>query len=125
MKYILLAMAMLTSISVFSQEKYDLFIIEDKLSRGFTENHNLDRIKQIYYLDSDSNCLIFYNHYLRFDISQDSVKVSFLGVDEGTYKNKVFKTDSQWYILEFIVNERPVYYYFYRRYDFLDKVWID
>ena len=125
MKYILLAMAMLTSISVFSQDRYDLFIIEDKSSRGFTENHNLDRINQIYYLDSESNCLILYNHYLRFDIGQDSVKVSFLGVDEGTYKVEVYKTDNQWYILEFIVNGRPVYYYFYRRYDFLDKVWID
>lgn len=123
MRYILLVIAMLTSIPVLSQDKYDLFLIEDKSSRGFTENHNLDRINHIYYLKKDSNEITLYNDYLRFEILDDSVSIYWLNDSEGIYKSKLTKTDNQWYILEFIINDSPVYYYFYRRYDFLEKAW--
>lgn len=124
MKYILLAFAMLTGISVFSQERYNLFLIGDRGFQGFTGDNSLDRVGQIYYLDVDKNGLCFYNHYLKFEIVNKTFNAKWFDDDEGTYDCElVSKVDGQFYIVRFIVNDKPIYYYFYRRYDFLDKVW--
>lgn len=124
MKYILLAFAMLTGISVFSQERYNLFLIGNRSFTGFTGDNSLNIVDQVYYLDSDSSELCFYNHYLKFQIRNNLLNVKWLDEDEGTYECNVdSKVDGQFYIIRFIVNEQPVYYYLYRRYDFLDKVW--
>ncbi len=124
MKYILLAFAMLIGISVFSQERYNLFLIGDRRFQGFTGDNSLDRVGQLYYLDVDKNGLCFYNHYLKFEIVNKTFNAKWFDDDEGTYDCElVSKVDGQFYIVRFIVNDKPIYYYFYRRYDFLDKVW--
>lgn len=124
MKYILLAFAMLTGISVFSQERYNLFLIGDRSFTGFTGDNSLNIVDQIYYLEEDSNNLCFYNHYLKFEFRNNSLNAKWFDEDEGTYKCEVVsKVRGQFYIIRFIVNEEPVYYYLYRRYDFLDKIW--
>ena len=115
---------MLTGISVFSQERYNLFLIGDRRFQGFTGDNSLDRVGQIYYLDVDKNGLCFYNHYLKFEIVNKTFNAKWFDDDEGTYDCElVSKVDGQFYIVRFIVNDKPIYYYFYRRYDFLDKVW--
>lgn len=123
MKYILLAFAMLTGISVFSQERYNLFLIGDRSFTGFTGDNSLNRVDQIYYLEEDSNDICFYNHYLKFEVRNNSLNAKWFDEDEGTYKCEVTKVSGQFFIIRFIVNDRPIYYYLYRRYDFLDKVW--
>lgn len=124
MKYILLAFAMLTGISVFSQERYNLFLIGNRSFTGFTGDNSLNIVDQVYYLDVDSSELCFYNHYLKFEVRNNLLNVKWFDEDEGTYECNVdSKVDGQFYIIRFIVNEQPVYYYLYRRYDFLDKVW--
>ena len=124
MKYILLALAMLTSISVFSQERYNLFLLKGRSFQEFTGDNTLNRVDQVYYLDVDQNGLCFYNHYLKFEIKNKTLNAKWLDEDEGTYECEIIsKVNGQFYILKFIVNEKPIYYYFYRRFDFLDKVW--
>jgi len=72
----------------------------------------------------DKNGLCFYNHYLKFEIVNKTFNAKWFDDDEGTYDCElVSKVDGQFYIVRFIVNDKPIYYYFYRRYDFLDKVW--
>jgi len=115
---------MLTGISVFSQERYNLFLIGNRSFTGFTGDNSLNIVDQVYYLDADSSELCFYNHYLKFEVRNNLLNVKWLDEDEGTYECNVdSKVDGQFYIIRFIVNEQPVYYYLYRRYDFLDKVW--
>jgi hypothetical protein len=43
--------------------------------------------------------------------------------EEGVYVCEIYKLKGQYYILKFFVGETPVYYFFYRWYDFLDAVW--
>ena len=124
MKYILLAFAMLTGISVFSQERYNLFLIGNKSFTGFTGDNSLNLVEQIYYLEEDGDDFCFHNNYLKFDLRNDLLNVKWFDEDEGTYEcDIVSKVRGQFYIMKFIVNDKPVYYYFYRRYEFLDKIW--
>lgn len=114
---------MLIGIQLFSQDRYDLFLIKNKRSRGFTDDNSLLRINQIYFVKEDSNATTIYNDYLRFDIVNDFVSVYWMGEEEGVYVCEIYKSKGQYYILKFVVRETPVYYFFYRRYDFLDDVW--
>ena len=74
MKYILLAFAMLTGISVFSQERYNLFLIGNRSFTGFTGDNSLNIVDQVYYLDQECIlrasiflmhviCYMFNNYY--------------------------------------------------------------
>ena len=129
MKYILLALAMLINISVFSQDKYNLFILGNRTFTGFTGDHSLKGVDQIYYLEKDSSrivgeiSMVICNEYLRFDVDSGYVTIHWFEDYEGTYKCDVSRVKDQYYIIEFIVNDKPVYYYFFRRYAFLDKIW--
>lgn len=124
MKYILLALAMLTGISVFSQDRYNLFLIGDRTTKSFTDDNSLNIVEQIYYLDEDSSSICFYNHYLKFEIRNNFINAKWFDEDEGTYKCEIVsKVSTQFYVIRFIVNDKPIYYYLYRRYDFLDKIW--
>jgi hypothetical protein len=103
MKYILLALAMLINISVFSQDKYNLFILGNRTFTGFTGDNSLKGVDQIYYLEKDSSwivgetSMVFCNEYLTFSVDSGHVTV-------------------HWY-------DEPIYYYFFRRYAFLEKIW--
>jgi hypothetical protein len=129
MKYILLAIAMLINISVFSQDKYNLFILGNRTFTGFTGDNSLKGVEQIYYLEKDSSwivgetSMIFCNEYLTFAVDRDYVTIHWFEDYEGTYKCEVFRVKNQYYVIKFIVDDKPVYYYFFRRYEFLEKIW--
>jgi hypothetical protein len=114
---------MLIGTQLFSQDRYDLFLIKNKTSGGFTDDNSLLRINQIYFIKEDSNAITIYNHYLRFEIVNDFMSVYWTNEEEGVYVCEIYKLKGQYYILKFFVGETPVYYFFYRRYDFLDAVW--
>jgi hypothetical protein len=114
---------MLIGTQLFSQDRYDLFLIKNKTSGGFTDDNSLLRINQIYFIKEDSNEITIYNHYLRFEIVNDFVSVYWTNEEEGVYVCEIYKLKDQYYILKFFVGETHVYYFFYRRYDFLDAVW--
>jgi hypothetical protein len=129
MKYILLALAMLINISVFSQDKYNLFILGNRTFTGFTGDNSLKGVDQIYYLEKDSSwivgetSMVFCNEYLTFSVDSGHVTVHWFEENEGTYKCDVFRVKNQYYVIKFIVNDEPIYYYFFRRYAFLEKIW--
>ena len=129
MKYILLAFAMLTGISVFSQDKYNLFILGNRTFTGFTGDNYLKGVDQTYYLEKDSSwivgetSMVFCNEYLTFAVDTGYVTIHWFEDYEGTYKCDVFRVKNQYYVIKFIVNTKPVYYYFHRRYEFLEKIW--
>ncbi len=129
MKYILLALAMLINISVLSQDKYNLFILKNRSFTGFTGDNTLNGVDQIYYLEKDSSwivgetSIIFCNEYLTFNVDSGYVTIHWFEDYEGTYKCDVFRSKNQYYIIKFIVEDKPVYYYFFRRYEFLEKIW--
>jgi hypothetical protein len=122
MRTLLITLAIFVSSFIQAQDRYDLFIRHGKGIR-FTEPNDLSRLNQIYYVDSDDSCLVIYNHYLRFETINNKTKVSFLGLDDGTFNTQITKLDGFWYILRFEVNDKFVYYYFYRRFDFLENIW--
>jgi hypothetical protein len=120
---------MLINISVFSQDKYNLFILGNRTLTGFTGDNSLKGVEQVYYLEKDSSwivgetSMVFCNEYLTFAVDSGYVTVHWFEENEGTYKCDVFRVKNQYYIIKFIVNETPVYYYFFRRYPFLEKIW--
>ena len=136
MKNLITSILILVSVLGFSQEKYDLFLDKDRAST-FNQPNSLERACQIYnYEQVDSVSFLIYNDYLRFEFKIDSIsltetenikgncKVSFCGSDDGTYKTTLNKMDRYWYIIKFIQSEEIYhYYYFYRRWDFLEPYW--
>ncbi len=129
MKYILLTLVMLINISVLSQDKYNLFILGNRTFTGFTGDNALKGVDQIYYLEKDNNLvevnseIVFCNEYLRFDVDSGYVTVHWFEEYEGTYKCDIFRLKDQYYIIKFIAGGKTIYYYFFRRYEFLDKIW--
>jgi hypothetical protein len=136
MKNLITSILILISVLGFSQEKYDLLLDKDR-AVTFNQSNSLERACQIYnYEQVDSVSFVIYNDYLRFEFKIDSIslteteniigscKVSFGGFDDGTYKATVNKMDRHWYIIKFIQSEEIChYYYFYRRWDFLEPYW--
>jgi len=127
---------MLVSILGFSQQKFDLLLDQYNATR-FNDVNGLERACQIYSFEKvNSDSFILYNDYLRFEFTQDSInykraeniygkcKVFFQDSHDGTFNCTLNKLDQHWYIIKFIQDEKVLhYYYFYRRWEFLEKYW--
>jgi hypothetical protein len=136
MKNLITSILMLVSILGFSQQKFDL-LLDEKNAVTFNDANGLERACQIYFFEKiDSNSFVLFNDYLRFEFTQDSIsygkaeniygkcKMSFQGIDDGTFNCTLNKSDQHWYILKFIQDNGGMhYYFFYRRWEFLEKYW--
>jgi hypothetical protein len=114
---------LLISTLSYSQEKYELLFKNDDDPSFFREGvaSSLVRSGQIYYIQDSDSLVVIYNDYLEFITFKGKTSISYLGSDDGTYKTSIMTNPHFWYIIVFEEKGRKYYYYFHKRFDWMEK----
>lgn len=101
---------------LISQEEYRLFLINE-ISFDFSNKNLLSGTDQLYKLEENSDTLFIYNDYLKFYIIDKKIHSSYLGEYEGIYDIKIWRENNLSIIIYFLLDDKNIYYYFYRCFD--------